>query len=96
MEQLDSAQLRQEFARLNARLDAIEAKIDAVLRAPAPMAAPAAPMPSGNATLNVPEGVLQLLQGGQRQQAIDAYQQLSGVDQRTAEAVVNSLAVQRG
>ena len=90
MEQSDAA-LRQEFARLHARLDAIEAKIDALTARSGPadpeaLAAPAVPL------VSVPEGVLQLLHSGQKEQAIIAYQQLGGVDATTAAAVVENLA----
>jgi hypothetical protein len=92
MEHFDAAAMRQEFARLNARLDTIEGKIDALLaesdasQDSEAAAAPAVPL------VSVPEGVLHLLHAGQKQQAIEAYQQLGGVDEVTATAIVENLA----
>lgn len=91
MEQVDPDVLRREFARLHQRLDAIERKIDAITGMPAASSASSPPL---TASINVPEGVLHLLRAGQKQQAIDAYHQLAGVDLKTAEMVVGSLALQ--
>lgn len=85
----------QELARLHERLDVLERKIDAVAQLIAQAPARAAASPANVPMIpvsNVPEGVIHLLSAGHRQQAIDAYQQLAGVDQKTAESVVASLA----